>query len=148
MYQILFCSVVGFLVFCQRILSARCVCIPRQFRYNWSLQCFNITKYMPKIMGHNQGGTGDTTASGSKESCLGFPVLLCQTNTKSIGHFYNLKLDGYKNERFNEGSFYSAFHFCYKFYPKSAQVHKIALDQIQRRLGAGLGGCHHLSLWG
>lgn len=49
-----------------------------------------LTKYMPKIIGHNQGGTGDTTASGSKESCFGFPVLLCPTNTGSISHFNNL----------------------------------------------------------
>lgn len=61
---------------------------------------------MPKIMGRNQGGTGDGTASGNEESCFGFPVLLCPTSTQSIGHFNNLQLDGYKNERFKKGSIY------------------------------------------
>jgi len=32
-------------------------------------------------MGQNQGVTGDTTASGSKDSSFGFPLLLCPTNT-------------------------------------------------------------------
>lgn len=81
---------------------------------------------MPGNMGHDQDRRGDTTASGIKESCLGFPVLLCPRNTKSIGHFNSLQLDEYKNETFNKGSFYFALHSCCKYYPKSAQFHRLA----------------------
>lgn len=111
------------------MLWARCVC---------SQVCSDSTGVCNALIEPNVAPNHGGTASGSKQSGFGFPVLL----RPALVTFNNLQLDWDKIEGFNEGRACSAFNVCCKCYPTSSQVRITASDQTLRgyKTTPGAGG--------
>lgn len=111
------------------MLWARCVC---------SQVCSDSTGVCNALIEPNVAPNHGGTASGSKQSGFGFPVLL----RPALVTFNSLQLDWDKIEGFNEGWACSAFNVCCKCYPTSSQVRITASDQTLRgyKTTPGAGG--------